>query len=94
MLLSKNVFKLYKIEVNTRLETILYANSYSLCAGTDSRQEHSAPQFVKNLRDETVEEGDSVTIECKSKQEVNSVVQPRAPEFTQQLSDHEVRMFQ
>ena len=52
--------------------------------------DHSPPQFVKILHDEVVEEGDSVTIECRNQHEDNHGMKTRAPEFTQKLQDQEV----
>lgn len=58
--------------------------------GEDAGLEHSPPQFVKILHDGTVQEGDSVTIDCKSSHEDDHGMKARAPEFTKKLSDEEV----
>ena len=52
--------------------------------------DHSPPQFVKILHDEVVEEGDSVTIECRNQHEDDHGMKTRPPEFTQKLQDQEV----
>ena len=67
---------------------------YTCCAPVEEEPglEHSPPQFVKILHDETVEEGDSVTIECKSSHEDDHGMKTRAPVFTQKLTDQEVRL--
>jgi len=50
----------------------------------------SPPQFVKILHDETVTEGDSVTIQCTNPHDDDHGMKARAPQFTQSLEDHEV----
>ena len=45
---------------------------------------------MKILHDEVVEEGDSVTIECRNQHEDDYGMKTRAPEFTQKLQDQEV----
>lgn len=52
---------------------------------------YSPPQFVKLLKDGSVEEGSSVTIECTNPHDDDHGMKTRAPQFTQKLQDHEVQ---
>lgn len=45
---------------------------------------------MKILHDQVVDEGDSVTIECKNPHDDDHGMIGRAPQFTQKLEDHEV----